>query len=68
MRWAGHITYMEEMKCRYRVLVEKYVGKMPLGDPGVDGKILLYQIFKMWDVGVWTGLRWFKIGTGCGNL
>jgi len=25
------------------------------GDPGVDGKIILRWIFRMWDVGVWTG-------------
>jgi len=26
-----------------------------LGDPGVDGKIILRWIFKKWDVGVWPG-------------
>jgi hypothetical protein len=38
-----------------------------LGDPGVDGRILLKQIFKKWD-GTWTGLSWFRIGTGGGLL
>jgi len=28
-----------------------------LGDPDVDGRIILRWIFRKWDVGVWTGLR-----------
>jgi hypothetical protein len=32
-----------------------------LGDPGVDGRIIFRWIFRKWDVGVWTGLRWFRI-------
>jgi len=35
-----------------------------LGDPGVDGKIMLRWIFRMWDVGVWTGSSWLRIETG----
>jgi len=43
-----------------------------LGDPGVDGRIILRWIFRKWDVGVWTGSSWLRIGTGggtyeCGN-
>jgi len=33
-------------------------------DPGVDGKIILGWIFEKWDVGVWTGWSWLRIGTG----
>ena len=28
------------------------------GDLGVDGWIILGQISRRWDVGVWTGLGW----------
>jgi len=43
-----------------------------LEDPGVDGRIILGWIFRKWDVGVWTGWRWLRMGTVevtcvCGN-
>jgi len=38
------------------------------GDPGVDGRIILRWIFRKWDVGVWTGSSWLRIGTGGGHL
>jgi hypothetical protein len=38
-----------------------------LGDPDVNGRIILKLIFKKWDE-AWTGLRWLKIGTGGGLL
>jgi len=39
-----------------------------LEDPGVDGRIILRCIFRKWDVGVWTGSSWLRIGTGGGHL
>ena len=38
-----------------------------LGDPGV-GRIILRWIFRKWDVGLWTGSSWLRIGTGGGHL
>jgi hypothetical protein len=37
-----------------------------LGDPGVDGRIVIRRIFMKWDVGLWTGLSWLRIET-CGG-
>jgi len=37
-------------------------------DPGVDGRIISRWIFRKWDVGVWTGWIWLRIGTGGGHL
>jgi hypothetical protein len=51
-----------------RVLVRKLESKRPLGKPGVDGKIILRWIFRKWDVGVWTGSSWLRIGRGGGHL
>jgi len=39
-----------------------------LGDPGVDGRIILRWIFTKWDVGVRAGTSWLRIGTGGGHL
>jgi len=39
-----------------------------LGDPGIDGRILLRWIFRKWDLGAWTGSIWFRIGTGGRHL
>jgi hypothetical protein len=39
-----------------------------LGDPGVDGRIIIRRIFMNWQMGVWTGLIWLRIGTGVGHL
>jgi hypothetical protein len=38
------------------------------GDLGVDGLIILKWISRRWDVGIWIGLGWPKIGTGGGRL
>jgi len=39
-----------------------------LGDPGVNGRIILRRIFRKWDMGLWTGSSWLRIGTGGGHL
>jgi len=58
MRWAGHVEGMGERRGVYGVLVGGLREEDHLGDPGVDGKIILRWIFRKWDVGVWTRLRW----------
>jgi hypothetical protein len=39
-----------------------------LGDPDVDGRIVLKWIFKTGDGWAWTGLSWLRLGTGGGLL
>jgi hypothetical protein len=39
-----------------------------LEDKGLGGRIILRWIFRKWDVGVWTGSNWLRVGTGGGNL
>ena len=46
----------------------KSEGKNHLGDPGADGRIILRWIFRKWNVRVWTGSRWLRIGTAGGHL
>jgi hypothetical protein len=59
---------MGERRGISRVLVEKPEGKRPLGDRGVDGRIILRWIFRKWDVGVWMGSSWLRIGAGGSRL
>jgi len=37
-------------------------------DQGVDRRISVRWIFRILDVGVWTGSSWLRIGTGGGHL
>ena len=39
-----------------------------LGDPGVDGKIILRWIFRKYDLAVWTGSSWLRIGASGEHL
>ena len=59
---------MGEGRGVHRVLVEKPEGKSPLGEPDVDGRIILRWIFRKWEGVVGTGRSWFRIGTGGGRL
>ena len=53
----------------YRVLMGKPEGKRLLGRPRHRcGRMILRWIFRKWDVGVWTGSSWPRIGTGGGHL
>ena len=68
MRWVAHVAQMGERRGVYRVLVGKLRERDHLGDPLVVGRIILRWIFRKWEVGVWTGSSWLRIGTGDGHL
>jgi hypothetical protein len=59
---------MGERRDVYRVLVRKPEGRGHLGDPNVDGSIILRWIFRKRDVGIWTGSRRLRLWTGGGHL
>jgi hypothetical protein len=54
------------------VLLLSVVGNMKerdhLGDPSMDGRIILRWIFRKCDVEVWTGSCWPRTGTVGGHL
>ena len=68
MRWVGYVARM----VRGEVYTEFWWGNLRerdhLGDPRVDGMIIVRWFFKKWDVGVRSGSSWLRIGTGGGYL
>ena len=68
MRWTGHVARIGERRGIYRVLVGNLKERDRLGGLGVDGRIILSWIFRKWDLGVWTGSSWLRIGTGGRHL
>ena len=68
MRWAAHVGRIGEKRGVYSVLVGKREEKAHLGEPGIDGRIMLRWIFGKWDVWMWNGTNWLRIGTGGGHL
>jgi hypothetical protein len=52
VRWARHVARMGEGRGVYRVLVGNLREGDNLGDPGVDGRIILGWIFGMWVCGL----------------
>ena len=63
IRWAVHVARMGERRGVYRVLVGK-PERNHLGDPGLDGRIILRWIFRK---GIWVyGLN--RVGSGLGQV
>jgi hypothetical protein len=65
MRWVGMWQVWETGEVHTGFWWGRPEGKNHLEDPGVDGK---KWIFKKYDGESWTGLTWFRIGTGGGLL
>jgi hypothetical protein len=67
MRWVRHVARVGSG--------EVYIGfwfgilgeRDRLEDPCLDGRIILKWIFRKWDVVVWTGLIWLRMGTVGGH-
>ena len=59
---------MGEGRGVYRVLVRKPEGKRPVGRPRCRWEDNIKMDLQKWDVGVWSGSSWLRIGTGGGHL
>ena len=62
IRWAGHVARIGERREVYSVLVGGNLREREhLGDPGVDGRIILRWICRKWDV---VGYGLVRSGSG----
>jgi hypothetical protein len=68
IRWAGHVAQIGRGEVHTGFWWGNPSERDQLEDPGVDGRIILRWIFRKWDVGVWTGLIWHRIGACGANL
>jgi hypothetical protein len=59
---------MGERRGVYRVWWRRLMERDHLEDPGADRRIILRWIFRKWDLGLWTGSIWLRIGRGGGHL
>jgi len=48
MNWVDHVAHMGDRRGVYRDLVGKPEARRPLGNPGVDGTIILRWIIIKW--------------------
>jgi hypothetical protein len=55
MRWVGYVARMEKTEVHTGFWWGDVREGDHLGDPGVDGRIILKWIFKKWD-GAWKGI------------
>ena len=69
MIWTGHVAWTGDKRGVNSELVGKPEGEVEhLEGPGADGRIILRWIFRKWDVGLWIGSSWLRIGTVGGHL
>jgi hypothetical protein len=68
MRWAGHVARMGRGEAYSGFWWGNMKKRDYLGDPDVDERIILRWMLRKWDVDVWTGSSWLRIGAGGGHL
>jgi hypothetical protein len=60
---GGACSPYEGQKRRIQRLGERNLrDRDSLGGPDIDRRIILKWIFRNWDVGLWTGSSWLRIG------
>jgi hypothetical protein len=64
----GHVAHMGERKVYTQFWQGNLRERDHLEDPGADGRTILRQILKKWDVEAWTAVIWLRIGTSGGHL
>jgi hypothetical protein len=68
MRWVRHVARLGMKEACRGFWLGNLRERDDWEDPGVDGRIILGCIFRMWGLGYETGLGWLRIETGGGHL
>jgi len=68
MGWPGHVARIRRRRGYTGVWWGNLRERDHLEERGVNGRIILRWILRKWDVGVWNGSSWLRIGTGGGRL
>ena len=68
LRWVDNIRMDLWVRIVYMVLLGNRRERAHWGDLGIDVWIILGWICRRWDVGIWIGLCWPRIGTYGGRL
>jgi hypothetical protein len=61
---VGHVARLEDMRNSYKFLVGEPEGKRPLGRPRRRWEDNIKMDLRKWDLGVWIGFIWLRIGAG----
>jgi len=68
MIWAGHVERMGEGRDVAGFWCGNVRERDDLGNPGINGRIILRWIFSKWNVGSWNASNWLRIATGGRHL
>jgi hypothetical protein len=68
MRWVGYVARMGRGEACTGFWWGSRRERNHLGDPDVDGRVILRWIFRKWEGVVGTGWSWLRIGIGGGHL
>ena len=68
LRWVGHVACRVERRGYTGFWWGNLEEGDHLGDPGVDGRIILRSNLRKWFMVVWNGSRCLGIGTDGGHL
>jgi len=68
MRWVGHVAHMGESRGAYRFWWGNLREIDHLEDQGIEGRIILRWIFRLWDEGTCKHGNEYLDSTQCGNF